>query len=406
MTVDILYQYWFNRFQVIKKDHGKLYFRDLLCPKGKLLEESIFSDYPDNSNEQTIAFFQKGFLSATVSSVLTVIKASAEPEHEALFWQFPCRTEAQAWENHQLLQVPYLDNQQNLHIYLGLPWATWIDKQKKEAWQGHELIQVQQQLRLLRVYFSGIRGVLKSLGVTLRLHTVCQHIYWRDFVNDWQRLGITDLWLSHCLTQDDTVNDFKLHPWSLFAVNVEDKTRRVGLKIGIDPAKKPLLASFMGAHMTHYLSDIRLRLQQFASEPDFIIKVKQQWHFEKVVYQHQMNQQALNQTYGIDESVQSYNQLLSDSVFSLCPSGAGVNSLRLWESLAVGSIPVLLGDEVCLPNGGNLSMINWDEIVLRISDQQLADLPQILRNISLSERRRRQQLAMEVYQKVRQQRCF
>ena len=401
-----MYYYWFNRFQVIKKDHGKLYFRDCLYPNGKLLEESIFLDYPDNSKEQTIAFFQKGFLSATVSSVLTTIKTSAEPEHEALFWQFPCRTEAQAWENHQLLQAPYLDNQQNLHIYLGLPWATWIDKQQKEAWQGHELIQVQQQLRLLRVYFSGIKAVLKSLGVTLRLHTVCQHIYWRDFINHWRQLGITDLWLSHCPTQDDTVNDFKLHPWSLFAVNVEDKARQVGLKIGIDPAKKPLLASFIGAHLPHYLSDIRLRLQQFTNEPDFLIRVKQQWHFEKVVYQHQMNQQALNQTYGIDESVQSYNQLLSDSVFSLCPSGAGVNSLRLWESLAVGSIPVLLGDDVCLPSGGNLSMINWDDIVLRISDQQLADLPQILRNISLSERRRRQQLAMEVYQKVRQQRCF
>ena len=31
-------------------------------------------------------------------------------------------------------------------------------------------------------------------------------------------------------------------------------------------------------------------------------------------------------------------------VFSLCPEGAGPNTLRVWESLAVGAIPVILVD--------------------------------------------------------------
>ena len=41
---------------------------------------------------------------------------------------------------------------------------------------------------------------------------------------------------------------------------------------------------------------------------------------------------------------------MNDSKYTLCPSGSGPNSIRLWEALAVGSLPIVLSDNLDLPN--------------------------------------------------------
>jgi len=107
--------------------------------------------------------------------------------------------------------------------------------------------------------------------------------------------------------------------------------------------------------------------------------------------------------------VAEYNRVLSDSMFSLCPAGAGANTLRLWESLAVGAVPVLLGpasSQPELPRGGTLTEVDWDAIVLRVSEEQLENLPQILRQLPMDEVRRRQRLGMKAFASVCEQRCF
>jgi hypothetical protein len=282
-------------------------------------------------------------------------------------------------------------------MYLGLPWATFIDL--KRLPEGI--------LNVIKVRISGFRHALKALGVDLHVHTVCQHIYWDRCLPIWVSLGVTDAWLSHT---SSTINQSSLpvsvHPWALYAVNVEDPSRREGLEFRKNPAKKRYLASFIGAHMDHYVSDIRLRLRQFANEPRFLIRVLDKWHFEDVVYQHQIQQKPLGETYRIDDSVADYNTVLSDSIFALCPSGAGPNSLRLWEALAVGAIPVLLGEVPILPQGGSLPPIDWDSIAVRIEDSLLPELPRLLQQMSMDEIRVRQQKAMAAYALVCGQRCF
>lgn len=405
MLDNVIASYWFGRFQVIDKAQDVWYFRDLLSRSGRELQPSLFKSFSENERQQSIAFFQQGFLKGAVASVFDVTQSFPRTIEDSLFWQFPCRTEAVAWEVHNVIHHPTRMGDE-LHIYLGLPWATWIDFQRQQSWRGSGRKQMEQQIRLLKVRLSGIRFVLAELGVRLRVHTVCQHIYWQDFVSMWKSLGVTDLWLSHCPQEDPLDNKMSLHPWHLFAVNIEDTQRNDGLLIGRDVAVKPVLASFVGAHMPHYLSDIRMRLKSFVNEEGFVIQVNEKWHFDDVVYQHQMNGKPLQESYQIDDSVAAYNSLLSDSVFSLCPAGAGPNTLRLWESLAVGAIPVLLGDPVRLPTGGNLEAIDWDSVVLRIEDDQLHDLPAILHAMPLEERRQRQQACLAVYAKVKAQRCF
>jgi hypothetical protein len=329
------------------------------------------------------------------------------PRHpdDPLFWQFPCRTEGAAWDLHasrpEALRVG-----DTLHLYLGLPWATWIDKANKGAWGGTGRDAVDAQWRRTAVRLSGLRAALQSVGLQLRVHTVCQHIRWSDLVERWQSLGVTDLWLSHCPAADVAApQGMALHPWRLFAVNVEDADRRVGLEIGRDPTRRSVLASFVGAHAPHYLSDIRLRLRAFADEPDVSIEMTDQWHFEAVVYGSQVHGRATAADTP-DPSVRRYNELLSDSVFSLCPAGTGANTLRLWESLASGAIPVLFEPWPRFPEGGTLSAVDWTTAVLHVRDGELESLLPRLRAMPLAERRHRQQTGMALFEQVRHQRCF
>jgi hypothetical protein len=407
------HRYWFSRFAACPLPDGGYVLRDWLQPAARTLGPELFAGLHGRALD--VAFFQHGFAKAAVSSHGAAV-AQQHGADGSLFWQFPCRTEAAAWDAHAGLPCPLLQDDA-LHIYLGLPWATWIDKARKSAWGAGGAVVMQQQLQWVGVQLSGLRHALAALGLQLRVHTVCQHIYWLDMLPAWQKLGVTDLWLSHCPQPDAThvnmppvqlpdLGGISLHPWALFAVNVEDPQRRAGLEPGKDVTARPVLASFVGAHMPHYLSEVRLRLKALAATPGFVVRITDAWHFEQMVYQHQIDGQALASSGALDDTVTSYNQLLSDSVFALCPAGAGPNTLRLWEALAVGAIPVLLGAQPMLPSGGSLPNIDWDRIVVRVPDEQISALPQLLQSMPLAERQERQQLGLHAYASVKTQRCF
>lgn len=397
-----LHSFWFNRFQVVSRSTGGYLFRDGLIPPIRSVPHSRFAGLV--GHELEIALFQAGFAHARMPLHNGPVRNSPRDRTDTLFWQYPCLTEGAAWEQHADIAEPLLLDGE-LHIYLGLPWATWIDFARKAAWPAGGASAMAQQLQVMGVRLSGLRGALGELGVRLRVHTVCQHIYWRDMAQTWRQLGVTDAWLSHCSSPAaQAKSEFTVHPWALFAVNVRDARRRKGIVQNRNPASKTFLASFIGAHAKHYLSDTRQRLRMLENEKGFLVRITDRWHFEQVVYGEQIGGQPLGQD--SDNATESYNALLSDSVFSLCPAGAGANTLRLWESLAVGSVPVLCGPQPLLPVGGNLPAIDWDRIVVRVPDDQIATLPSLLRAMPMSEVRERQQLGLLAYSQVIAQRCF
>lgn len=350
-----------------------------------------------------VALFQAGFGRSRMSLTTGSVCDKPRDRMDTLFWQYPCLTEGAAWEQHAGLVEPALRDGE-MHMYLGLPWATWIDFERKSAWPAGGTATMAQQLQMTGARLSGLRGALGELGIGLRVHTVCQHIYWCDMEKVWSRLGVTDAWLSHCPQTTRAYPDLTLHPWALFAVNVRDTQRRTNIVENRDPASKGVLASFTGAYSQHYLSDTRLRLRALENEAGFVVRITDHWHFERVVYSEQIGGEQPLADSG-DETA-SYNALLSNSVFSLCPAGAGANTLRLWESLAVGSVPVLCGPQPMLPAGGNLPKINWDDIVIRVPDEQIATLPSLLREMPMAEVRARQQRGLRAYAQVIAQRCF
>ena len=65
---------------------------------------------------------------------------------------------------------------------------------------------------------------------------------------------------------------------------------------------------------------------------------------------------------------QEYENILSRSRFSLCPRGSNPNSVRFWESLAAGAIPILISDGYKLPDW------DWDNTIIRLKESDLYNL--------------------------------
>jgi len=401
----LLWSAWFSRFQVRSSGAQSLEFRDVLSGLRRSLPAHAFSS--SDTWRQACTYFSEGFCRGGLSSSIRQVGSLPLGPDDALFWQYPCLTEGAAWRNHAELDSAVIQST-DLNLYVGLPWATWIDRSIKATWTSLARREIEGELWRLGIQLRGLRGALEQIGLRLRLHTVCQHIYWQRMMDVWQRLGITDAWLSHCPAEGScdahSGSTIAIRPWALYAVNVADPTRGSGLVIGRDPAEKTVLASFMGAHMPHYLSDIRLRLRCLANTPGFEIRLNEQWHFEQAVYGAQVEGHIGPEA--AEPSVEQYNRCLSNARFALCPAGAGPNTLRLWEALAIGAVPVLLGHEPRLPEGGTLPAIDWDEIVIHYRDPDLATLPTLLRSFSMDEIRRRQRSGMDAYRLVAAQRCF
>ena len=177
--------------------------------------------------------------------------------------------------------------------------------------------------------------------------------------------------------QEEIGTSLALHGWPLIAVTYVTPDRSEGMERKPMEERK-LLASFIGAHMPHYRDDSRIKLFEAAKEcgrDDVFVDLGNEWHFNKVVYEEQVLNREV-EAHHIDEHHKKtfrYNSILSDSKFSLCPEGAGPNTLRFWESIAVGSIPVIFSEDLAVLNASKFkltkNLVIWDgEIESKLFD--------------------------------------
>lgn len=75
----------------------------------------------------------------------------------------------------------------------------------------------------------------------------------------------------------------------------------------------------------------------------------------------------------IGERKQRFAQILRNSKFVLCPRGMGTASIRLFETLRAGRVPVIISDDWVAPVGPD-----WDSCSLRVRENQVASLPALL----------------------------
>lgn len=240
-----------------------------------------------------------------------------------VFWQYPVITEKYTLEKIASLTLENI-------IYVGIPYATLIDKKLTPIKEIASIaLHIQQ---------------LKKQNPSYKIITACQHIHYPKLLDIFTLFQIDDLYISHKQSTINKLSKINLHGLPLYPVNIFDHTRQSGLQ---KYSQRKYLFSFIGAYMKHYLHPIRKHILEWKSSNNYFIEDTNIWHFEKDVYQHQVLGKPVAQEY-IEKSLEQqnkYNEILSNSEFSLCPIGAGPNTIRLWESICIGSIPIIIADE-------------------------------------------------------------
>ena len=286
-------------------------------------------------------------------------------EKYKLFWQYPVITEKEF-------------HKQNLNHpqYLGFPWATVIDK----AYNLNVIYKI----------------LISELGEdTSGRYTCCQHIHFRKLISLFKALNIKTLYTPHKVKREDYIEGIRLYPCPLYAVNVEDPSRN--MNISTPNSDRNVLYSFMGGYQpANYLTTIRQNIFDMEKHDSAIIVNTGQWHFNNAVYSEmQNNKLQVKETDAQKANTIVYNKLLSKSRFSLCPSGSGPNSIRFWESLAVGAIPVLLADTLELPELPE--HMGWNKSIIILKESKLHTLHDVLSKISTEQEREMRQNCLSIY---------
>lgn len=253
-------------------------------------------------------------------------------------WQFPAVTEQQAHKN-VFASFPATDDV----IYFAFPWATLIDKLDNRA----------DATKLL----EALQGMAARRRPAHNVITVCQHVRMLSHRDLFEKAGITHVFWAHAIKGARVWpgrKPIRLLPFPLYPVQVPE------LAPFTDDEQRPHLFSFAGAGSNNwYLSEVRnWIIRDLAGDPRGVVIGRDTWHYNKIVYEHQIKGVQAPAEKLVDQSAsEEFKRLLRDSTFALCPSGSGPNSIRLWESLGAGSIPVILADSYAPP--GDMAL--WEE---------------------------------------------
>jgi hypothetical protein len=275
-------------------------------------------------------------------------------------WQYPAIT-----EEHALRRLEAMGGLPDGLIYVAYPWATLIDHLQAKG------VDAEAQEEVFEAFCAG----LPEGGVRV---TVCQHMLLPRFLDLFRKAGIDHVFWPHATEADLGADAPYLHPFPLYPVQMPDKA----------PAgpeeDRPHLYSFIGARANpHYLTEVRSWiLDQLGGRAEGLVRGREDWHYAKVVYHHQIWQVTEGESGPLVDDLASreFKEALSQSVFALCPSGSGPNSIRLWEALGAGAIPVILSDHLALPGDPRL----WSEgaIFCAETPDAVADLPDRLASIA------------------------
>lgn len=279
-------------------------------------------------------------------------------------WQLPAATEKAAYESIARLSSPLGFE------YFGFPWATIIDGLRGNAASAAQIL-------------MALRVANQKPKKAARRVTVAQHIHAMEFIDLFKASGITDIFWSHATHKQLEIDGISLHPFPLFPAQTPEAS------LNDDPRRpRRYLANFIGAYNPNiYLTNVReVIFNDPNSAGDLLIIKRDAWHFDRAVYEEQIKGRAADVQRLLTErkNTEEYLNAIKDSWFTLCPSGSGPNSIRIYESLCLGSIPIVLTRDLKLPGPQAI----WEKAAIIEEDSAVGYQKAIslARNTSLSAR--------------------
>jgi hypothetical protein len=276
-------------------------------------------------------------------------------------WQKPVITEYNVYKQ-LTAALPY--------NYFAFPWATLIDAGCNN---------------LKKV--TDLTHMLKSFVKTDIVYcTVVQHILFMKLLELLKICNIRHVFTPHCTLKDKEIA--KTHGIELYGFPLYAAVKKTSLDANIPLEDRKYLTSFIGQYDRRcYLTDIRLKIfDLFAGKPDCLIKRRGEWHYQGIVY---------GRTGTTDTALErEYKEALAQSKFSLCPSGSGPNSIRIWEAMSFGSIPVILADTLVMPT---IRTMAWSDAVIFWKEGEIDELYAHLKSISKEEMESKSKACLELF---------
>ena len=333
---------------------------------------------------------------------LSVIPRVVEVKYRKCF-QYPGITEKQALYNHSNI-LKHKDNKNSIDIYVGFPWAALLDDLRNEIiFEEDALFFFNELIKNINHY----KEIAYAFNKRLNIHTVCQHIEWFKLEKIWEKVGINHVYVSHYTNQIRN-KSIQYHPWTLIAANTENRNEEDQLKI-LPTKEKKFFFSFVGSQIESHRSNIRTRLKNIISskeiKKEIFFELSNKWFLEEIVYEEQLKGTNLGKSFyeKHNQDIKKYNEIISHSIFSLCPEGTGPNTLRLWESMSVGSIPVLFENELIPPT---ISDYSWEDLCVTIPHSETENFIDILQNIPIDRIELMRNNCINAYQRYRLLNCF
>jgi len=258
-------------------------------------------------------------------------------------WQYPAKTEQAAYES--IIQKNFSSDDM---LYIAFPWATFID-----GLRNHK-----KGIEKLFLELNYLQELIKKSNVK-KVVTVCQHILLLEFIDYFKGVGIRTIFWSHKTIKESKLENITLKPFPLYPAQTEKEYKNIlnmyddsEKKLFLSQQHKKYLTNFIGAYNEKiYLSNVRQHIFNDEGKAGYLIIKRGQWHFERAVYTQQIKGDNIHGANLLEEEKNTFEYLrvIKESEFTLCPTGSGPNSIRLFEALCLGSIPVLLTDTLDLP---------------------------------------------------------
>ncbi len=178
-----------------------------------------------------------------------------------------------------------------------------------------------------------------------------------------QAVGVDWVFAADATKSKSTIDTLTILPFPYWSINGT-----------ADNHAKDILYSFVGS-ITHPLRQQLLHVLPTRHDAFVCIREKSWW------------------LGGCDTT--QYKDILARSRFSLCPRGLEPNSIRFYESLEAGAIPILLSDAAELPVLP--AELSWEDCIIRVPEQDIALVPSMLAAISPAQEARLRLYGKQAY---------
>lgn len=184
-----------------------------------------------------------------------------------------------------------------------------------------------------------IQNLISNLNNSVqgRIIYVCQHINVKDI-----DFGGNMVFTPHATEMD-----------SYIAIPHHAPNKTYNLK---DYKDRKYLISFVGSYSTHHTRKQASDILQ--NREDCFFRDTGSWHFYKRGEE-------------LKDNSNFYINNMNDSKISLCPRGTGPSTIRMWEAMAMGSVPMIISDSLKMPLSNK---IDWKEAVIFVPESDILNI--------------------------------